>query len=227
MKKLTNNQFIEQVEIKHGYVYDYSLVEYVNKRTKIKIICPEHGLFEQQAGAHSMGNGCPKCSKTNKLTTDTFKIKAKIIHDDKYDYSLSEYVNTFTKIKIICKKHGVFEQRPNDHLSNRGCLICNNSKGENKLIELLTNDNIPFVHQKRFYDCKNIKPLPFDFYLPTYNLCIEYHGRQHYEPVKAFGGEIDFLKRIHNDKIKKQYCQEKKIKLIIIKYTDNIVLNFI
>lgn len=227
MKRLTNNQFIEQVEIKHDYFYDYSLVQYVNRRTKINIICPEHGLFQQLAGAHAMGNGCPSCSKNNKLTTESFIYKAKEIHGDKYDYSLSEYVNTYTKIKITCDKHGVFEQRPNDHLSTRGCPICNMSKGEIKLIEILTNNNIQFVHQKRFPDCKNVKPLPFDFYLPTHNLCIEYHGRQHYEPVKAFGGEANFLKTIHNDKIKKQYCQDNKIKLITIKYTDNIVLNFI
>ena len=77
---------------------------------------------------------------------------------------------------------------------------------------------------KYFCFCKNILPLPFDFYLPDYNICIEYNGRQHYEPIKKWGG-VDSLNEIKKrDKIKMEYCKLNNIPLIIIKYND-IVLN--
>jgi len=113
MKKLTTKEFINRAEKIHRNKYDYSLVEYVNTKTKIKIICKKHGIFEQTPNNHLCGKNCPKCHDYNKLTTKEFINKAEKDHGNKYDYSLVEYVNTKTKIKIICKKHGIFEQKPN------------------------------------------------------------------------------------------------------------------
>jgi hypothetical protein len=72
-------------------------------------------------------------------------------------------------------------------------------------------------------NCKNKLTLPFDFYLPEFNLCIEYNGIQHYKPVNNFGGSERFLNQIKNDNIKKKYCDNNNIKLLIIKYNDNIL----
>lgn len=149
--------------------------------------------------------------------------KAKIIHGDKYDYSLVEYVNKNVKVKIICNIHGQFEQRPSDHLSGCGCPICRESKGEKKIRNYLISKNIKFIPQHRFDDCKNTLPLPFDFYLPEHNTCIEYNGIQHYKPVDKFGGEESFIIQQKCDKIKKDFCCINSINLIIIKFDDDVI----
>jgi len=121
--------FIEKAKKINGDKYDYSLVEYVNNHTKIKIICPEHGVFEQTPGNHiNRKSGCPNCKNT--LTTIDFIEKAKKIHGDKYDYSLVKYVDTKTKVKIICPNHGIFEQTPMGHY-NSGCVKCSYEKRSN------------------------------------------------------------------------------------------------
>jgi len=128
MKRLTTEQFIEKAKTIHGDTYDYSLVEYKNNYTKVKIICPIHDIFEQRPNSHLNGNGCPECSGTKKLNTEEFIEKAKAIHGDKYDYSLVEYKNNSTKVKIICPEHGVFEQIPSSHLKGSGCSKCSGTK---------------------------------------------------------------------------------------------------
>ena len=79
--------------------------------------------------------------------------------------------------------------------------------------------------QKSFSDCKNINVLKFDFYLPKYNLCIEYNGIQHYQAIDYFGGEERFKQQQKLDTIKQQWCTENNIKLIIIPYLDFSILN--
>jgi len=125
MPKLkTKEQFIDDAIKKHGNKYDYSLVEYINNYTKIKIICSIHGIFEQTPCHHLEGNGCPNCNGTKKKSTEEFIIDARKVHGDKYDYSLVQYKRNNTKIKIICKKHGIFEQIPSSHLRGGNCLKC-------------------------------------------------------------------------------------------------------
>ena len=70
-----------------------------------------------------------------KLTTQEFIDRAHAVHGDKYGYALSVYKSARENILIYCQKHGVFEQRPNDHLSGKGCRKCSASiNGENKKI---------------------------------------------------------------------------------------------
>lgn len=130
-RKLTTKDFIERSKQIHGCKYDYSLSEYVNKDTKLIIICPAHGEFRQTPNNHWKGKGCPKCSGNAKSNTSDFVSKAKSIHGDKYDYSKSEYKNMNTSIKIICKEHGEFMQSPYKHLSGRGCPKCGITKMKN------------------------------------------------------------------------------------------------
>ena len=224
MKKLTIQEFINKAKIVHGDKYDYSLVEYLNSRTKVKIICPEHGIFEQKVNNHvNQRNGCPKCSGKHSYNNQEFINKAKLIHGDKYDYSLVDYKNNYTKIKIICSEHGIFEQKPNSHLSKYGCPYCKESKGEKEIAKLLKINNIMFKRQYAFNNYRNIYSLPFDFYLNNYNTCIEYDGEQHYKPNSFFGGIDKFNYIQTNDKIKTKYCIDNGIKLFRIKYNDNII----
>ena len=117
----------------------------------------------------------------------------------------------------MCPLHGIFNQVASNHLTGQGCPICKESKGEKEIREFLTTNNVKFNHQHKFKDCKNILPLPFDFYLPEHNTCIEFNGRQHYEPIDYFGGVNGFKSTQFRDKIKYDYCKNNKITLFIIK----------
>ena len=125
MKKKSTIEFVQQAKLIHGNKYDYSLVDYKNNRTKVKIICNKCGKqFEQEVGSHLKYDGC-NCYKINK-NAENFIAKAKLIHGNKYDYSLVDYKNNSTKVKIICPIHGVFEQTPHDHLQKKQCKRCAN-----------------------------------------------------------------------------------------------------
>ena len=137
-KKLFKKSFLNKCFEIHGDRYDYSLVNYKKAKSKIKIICKKHGIFEQEANSHINGCNCPKCVGGIKVTKDEFIEKAKLIHGEKYDYSLVNYINSKTKIDIICPKHDVFKQIPSSHLSGSGCIMCNKNFGimENKWLDL-------------------------------------------------------------------------------------------
>jgi hypothetical protein len=128
--RLTLNDFIEKSKLVHGDKYDYSLVEYKNNKQKIKIICPEHGEFEQTPKNHMNGKHCKKCGSANtglkkRANINNFIETANLIHENKYDYSLVEYQSAIKKIKIICPVHGIFEQQPSAHVSQKqGCPSC-------------------------------------------------------------------------------------------------------
>ena len=134
------NSFIEKSAIKHNNFYDYSEVNYINNSTKVKIICPEHGEFEQRPSHHLKGNSCPKCAikiKSNNMCKDTkyFIEQANKVHKDKYDYSLVNYTNSKEKVKIICPIHGIFEQRASLHLSGYKCSKCGNIEKSKSMIK--------------------------------------------------------------------------------------------
>ena len=132
------HKFIERSNEIHNNKYDYSLVNYINNRTKIKIICLIHGIFEQTPDGHLSEKGCPKCgvkrrSEKNRGTTKNFIERSNEIHNNKYDYSLVEYINNQTKIKIICPIHGEFLQTPHEHLKGSNCYKCRNEIIKKKL----------------------------------------------------------------------------------------------
>lgn len=221
------NLFIDKANVVHNNKYNYSKVEYINSQTKICIICPIHGEFWQQPDSHLQGHGCPYCnfdkiSGANRSDTDSFIAKAKEKHGDRYDYSLVNYVNSHKKIRIICKRHGVFIQTPTNHLCGCGCPKCKESHGEIAIKEYLKNKMIEHYCQYKI----NLSPkmfarnnLKIDFYLPKYNAFIEFNGEQHYKFKKMFHkNDEGFNKQVERDKRLKQYCKENKINLIVIKY---------
>jgi len=127
--KLTTSEFIDRAKLKHGNKYDYSKVVYINNHTNVLITCPIHGESLQMPDHHLNGHGCYNCARkaigeSKRLTIEKFIEKAKKVHGDKYDYSKIEYVNYSTRVIIICKQHGDFEQRPGDHLRGEGCYNC-------------------------------------------------------------------------------------------------------
>ena len=128
-KKISKWQFIEKSKKIHGDKYDYSQVAFKKVTDKVKIICPRHGVFEMEARQHYRGQGCPKCSiekraEERHYTLNEFVEKAKKVHGDKYDYSKVAYVDSKTKVCIICPEHGEFWQTPGNHLNGCGCQKC-------------------------------------------------------------------------------------------------------
>ena len=126
---ITTEIFIDKAMKVHGQKYDYSQVDYVNSKTKVKIICKEHGMFEQTPDKHINGKcGCPSCSGNVRNNAQSFINKARLVHGNKYDYSQVDYVSNRKNVKIICPLHGVFEQTPTNHLSGKGCCVCANNQ---------------------------------------------------------------------------------------------------
>lgn len=123
-------KFIEKARLKHGRKYNYNKVKYINAKTKIIIICPDHGEFEQIPSNHLSGAGCGKCSKVSQVkqltkTTKQFIEEAKKVHNNVYTYPNTVYVNNCTKVAITCENHGDFHQTPAHHVSNKqGCPTC-------------------------------------------------------------------------------------------------------
>lgn len=232
-QRKSQEDFINEARQVHQSKYDYSNTIYVNSNTKIEIICKIHGSYWQVPYLHLRSN-CPKCSNETKIrtkiTTEVFIKRAIEEHGNLYDYSDVEYVNMHKKVKIKCNKcKTVIFQRAQCHLKGHGCQKCYASYGERKIRKLLINLNISFEEQKRFKDCINPKTnrkLMFDFYLPEYNICVEYDGKHHYEPSKRIYDIEKSKKMFENskfrDEIKNKYCLEKNIKLIRIPYYEKI-----
>lgn len=128
LKKLTTEEFIEKAIEIHGHKDDYSDVNYINNRTKVTIICPIHGPYQQTPNQHLSGQGCPYCGGCKKHTTEEFVELARKLNGDNFDYSKVKYVNNKTKVEIICPIHGSFFQTPNQHLRGAGCPYCSKTK---------------------------------------------------------------------------------------------------
>lgn len=144
----TTEQFIAESRAIHGDKYDYSLVVYNKGTDRIKIICPDHGEFEQIAKNHTRGRGCKPCGitkmgKGHKKTTEKFIEDARSVHDNTYDYSLVDYNHVNQKVRIICKTHGEFLQTPMAHLLGHGCHPC----GLNKMGDAHRKETDKFIKE--------------------------------------------------------------------------------
>lgn len=225
---VTTENFILKCKLLYGDKYDYSKVIYNGSKNKVVITCKMHGDFEQIPYLHFKQTGCricgfKLCAEANTLDVNHFINKANLIHNNYYIYTNSIYTNNSTKLEIICLKHGSFMQTPVSHYSGNGCRICNKSKSEKKIKYWLNYYNVEFIEQKWFEDCRNIKVLPFDFYLPEYNLLLEYQGEQHFKEIKFFSNK-NLASRQKLDKIKKDYAINNKYNFLEITYKDNIEL---
>lgn len=184
--------------------------------------------------------GCPVCAgkqvgKYNNLAYLRPDI-AKEWDYDKNEKNPEEYAEKSGKsVWWLCSKCGEsWNSRIADRSSGQGCPKCRMSHGEKEISRFLKYKKIKFKSQYKFKNCKNKRELPFDFYLPDYNLCIEYHGEQHYREVRGnfFGERYGLEDRIKKDKIKEKYCKDNNIELLVIPYTkfkiiDKIILGFL
>jgi formylmethanofuran dehydrogenase subunit E/very-short-patch-repair endonuclease len=226
--KLTLNELREKSYKIHGDLYNIPDQEFDNI---IEIYCKKcKEYFYQRISDHLKGSGCKKCGiiKRNKKLTlkfEEFSERANKIHNKKYLYFEDTYTNTRNKTKIFCNNCGnVFYQTPSHHLNMHGCPYCLESKGEKTISDYLIYNNIKFKRQKTFDECKYKRVLPFDFYLPEFNMCIEFDGKQHYELFYKRKFDIKSLNdQIIRDNIKDKYCEDNNIKMLRIKYTDNII----
>jgi len=151
-------------------------------------------------------------------TIEQFIKESKLIHGDKNNYGQTKYLGANIKTVFICNKHGKYEQIARYHLDGNGCPSCKTSKGEDKIVKFLNKNNINFIREKRFDNCKNILPLPFDFYIQDINLLIEYDGEQHFKVIDGWGGSDDFEIRKQRDDIKNNFANDNGIELIRIPY---------
>jgi hypothetical protein len=224
-------EFIKKDKLIHGDLDGYDRLNYVNNRVKVEIFCKKCKEYYWQNPANRINPilkaRCRRCrpekmSKMFRDSTEDFIKKAIGIHGSTYQYDKVEYKNNHTKILITCPKHGKFQQVPSSHLCGVGCPICKTSRGEVAVRVYLENRSIEFISQKTFDGCRYKRPLKFDFYLPEYNMAIEYDGEQHFRPVEVFGGQSEFEFNQLKDKIKNEFCRTSGIPLLRVKYDDDV-----
>lgn len=207
---LTRDEFISRSRQVHGDKYDYTQTELARYRDKVEIVCPKHGSFLQSCENHySSGAGCPECGleqMIEKQSSDIneFTTKAREVHGGKYDYTQGIYVNSKTKLTIICPEHGCFNQTPNDHLDGHGCPKCgvHTSKNEEIICSHLDRLGVNYIRSDRSL----IKPLEIDIYIPGHNLAVEYNGLRWHSEVYGKGKDYH--------KTKTDLCREKGVRLI-------------
>lgn len=220
-KLYTKDLFIYKANLKHNNKYNYDKMIYAGINEKICIICEEHGEFWQKAHNHLCGQGCSTCGGSAKITYNEFLRRAKLKHDDIYNYDKSniDFLTTKNKICIICKEHGEFWQTPESHMSGSGCRKCGSYKAIKSMLFKISN------FQQEIYDfCKSlddsfimsnkdvIKPYEIDIYSDKLRIGVECHGMYFHSC-----GSIDEIKKKkykHFDKC--NISLSKNIKLIQI-----------
>jgi len=227
--------FIEKANEIHKNKYDYSKVIYKTSQHKIVIICPEHGEFKQLPVNHiHHKQGCRKCSdvqqgKSKRLSQFKYEQRIKTNLNPLYEYVSCFYITQkYCSFVVRCKNHGEFIVKNRTipkFISLVSCPDCNKSLGEQTIQDYLKKNNINYLSEYSFKDCKYKRQLRFDFYLPDYNTCIEFDGAQHSNSKPTFGSkysyEFDTIQI--RDKIKNDYCKKNNIKLIRISYKDKLI----
>ena len=217
------------------YVSELSLINpnievvgnYVNAKTSILHKCLIHNIeWEARPNDILCGKGCPICG-TIKSGNTRHKTHAQYVEELKLINGNIIVVGNYKGANIPILHRCIIDgcewyATPHNILCGTGCPRCNDSKGEKTIRKWLTEHNITYNSQKRFDDCCDKTSLPFDFYLPDYNCCIEYDGKQHYEAIEWFGGQSAFKYTQKHDKIKTDYCKKNNIKLLRIPYFKNI-----
>ena len=220
--KPTTEEWIKKVAPIYNYKYDYSKVKYIDNKTPVTVICPDHGEFYPIPNNHLKGvSGCPKCSALKRhdmysKTTEQFVEDAIKIHGDRYDYSKTKYYNKSTPVIITCKKHGDFSQVPSAHLSGSGCPACS-FKNQGILYSKIQK-HFPNLIFEQEYTSEWLGKQRLDIYCPMYNFAIEYDGEQHFSPIDYFGGESYFRIIQQRDIEKNNKCKSNNCKLFRVKF---------
>lgn len=197
--KYNNEIFIDKAINKHGKLYTYNKLVYVNSVTKVIITCPIHGDFEQEPRIHLSGHGCIKCvnekfSRTYRKTFDEFLTEARIRFGNKFEYERESYIynptTKRTRVNVICKYHGKRNQRTDQHLSkdSYGCYWCAANETKDKL-RLTRNNFILRSDQAHFNKYDYSKMVFVDMYTPVKLIC-PVHGEITQDPkihIRGYG----------------------------------------
>lgn len=215
--------------------------EYKNMCSELRYICKNHPEKGEQISTYGRmleGKGCFYCGRETTANARKALISDEDIFDlcnkNGFEYVGKDYSRKSLDIKYICKRHrskGIqIMKYQNMKREIHGCPDCGRedkplSKGENEVLEYLTNNNIEFIREKTFDDCKDINYLPFDFYLPSKNIAIEFDGEHHYKSVQFNGISQEEADENHrktklHDKMKTEYCNQCGVKLIRIPFTE-------
>lgn len=228
---------IEYEVKKAGYILVTKKEEFINGTTYIEYICPKHGTHKMRAANFHNGKRCPDCFNDKKKYIHTFTpdvVYKKILDLNGELLNKEDYINQDIKnLKILCPrcKKNVFITSLK-HFKQHGGQACEEcrlkeSVGERRIRQWLENNNINFIQEKWFSDCRDINPLPFDFYLYDSNTLIEFDGKQHFEQthffsLKQLDDQFDSVTSYiqYHDSIKTDYCIKNNIVLIRIPYTE-------
>lgn len=208
---------------------NYTLItkqeEIFRNTTYIKYICPKHGQHEMRAANLINGKRCPECNTAlyqKKYALSPDEVEKRFLNCGGKLLNKEDYINQTTKnLKVICNECGDTFKTSLRNFTQHGGQICSNCRknesiGEIKIRQYLIKHKIEFIQEKWFDDCRDINPLPFDFYIPSITACIEFDGRQHFEDTNYFS--FSFEKTQLHDNIKNQYCEKNNINLIRIPY---------
>ncbi len=227
-RSLTIVDFKERAVKIHGNRYIYDLVNYVNIREEVKIVCKTHGIFLQQPFVHLNGGGCRLCGNEHSArvrlkSTDAIVAEANHIHHNKYDYSKFENKGVNTKGIVICKKCGYeFLITPYSHISRKcGCPKCHIFYHEDLCRQILFEIySVEFksVRPKTLVNSKG-RRLELDCYNEQLKINIEYDGIQHYKyPNRLHKNKEEFDRQRQNDLKKDQWCIDNGIINIRVSY---------
>ena len=222
----THTEFIDEMAERYPKIEVRS--QFTNCATKVSFACLVCG-YEWTAVPNTLlntcrSNGCPKCcGKARVMEPEMVERLAKNNSQIEYLYG---YTSMVKKAWFRCKECGnEWHAFVNNILRGRSCPVCGESYGNARIRAYLDSHGIGYIPEYKFDDCKNERPLPFDFYLPDRNCCIEYDGEQHFTPVR-FGNydqqtaERKMRECQRRDTIKNQYCIDHNIMLIRIPYTE-------
>ena len=218
---------LEEVCKENNYELLTTINEYTSTKMIIKFVCSKHGIQEMMLDNLVRGHKCFECSY--EIRFDNMRHSPEYVANkinsinNNILLNAEDYKNaTFRNLRIKCNCGNIFCTSFSNYVKKEvnSCFSCSNkeSKGEKRIRELLLKHNIKFIQEKRFDDCRDIKPLPFDFYLEDYNFIIEFDGRQHFEAVY---NEENFNITQRHDKIKNQYCRDNNIVLLRIPYWES------
>lgn len=229
-EKEKENKFIKSKERFYKFVLDNNfkiIGEYTGSHSYIKLKCKNNHEFSVMPTSFYSNPRCSVCEK--KYYPRTKERLEKILKDNYPKYKIVSENNK--EVLINCPIHGNFKKTYGQVINNLcQCPTCSlkiiQSKGASKVEKYLNNNKISYIKEKKFKNCKDKLFLPFDFYIPEKNICIEFDGIQHYKQ-KSFGASEEEAAKNFNltkkhDEIKNIYCEKNKIKLIRIKYNENV-----
>ena len=205
-----------------GYEY-IKINDNSSSKLKLKCICKIHKdkgvqLIDYQ-NLKKNKIGCIYCKGLGR-TKESFQ---KELNDNKRDIDIIGF-DSYSNIKAKCNKCGYIWNTSGVNLtSGHGCPKCNKSKYEKVVENILIDNHICYIPQFKFDDCRDINPLPFDFYITEYKTLIEVDGQGHYYPVNFMGmSNEDAIKSFENtiihDSIKNEYCKNHNYNLLRIPY---------